>query len=47
MKYYLAPMEGITGFIYRNSYEKFLEELINTLPLLLFQIVVKVLKLKN
>ena len=23
MKYYLAPMEGITGFIYRNSYEKF------------------------
>lgn len=23
MKYYLAPMEGITGFIYRNAYEKF------------------------
>lgn len=23
MKNYLAPMEGITGFIYRNSYEKF------------------------
>lgn len=23
MKYYLAPMEGITGQIYRNSYEKF------------------------
>jgi len=23
MKYYLAPMEGITGFIYRNSYGKF------------------------
>ncbi|MFR4584081.1 tRNA dihydrouridine synthase [Clostridium cadaveris] len=23
MKYYLAPMEGITGHIYRNSYEKF------------------------
>ena len=23
MKYYLAPMEGITGFIYRNSYDKF------------------------
>ncbi|XZL23952.1 tRNA dihydrouridine synthase [Clostridium perfringens] len=23
MKYYLAPIEGITGFIYRNSYEKF------------------------
>lgn len=22
MKYYLAPMEGITGFIYRNAYEK-------------------------
>ncbi|CAH2213335.1 tRNA dihydrouridine synthase [Tepidibacter aestuarii] len=22
MKYYLAPMEGITGYIYRNSYEK-------------------------
>ena len=23
MKYYFAPMEGITGHIYRNSYEKF------------------------
>lgn len=23
MKYYLAPMEGITGFIYRNSYKKY------------------------
>lgn len=23
MKYYLAPMEGITGFIYRNFYEKY------------------------
>ncbi|WP_010293459.1 tRNA dihydrouridine synthase [Clostridium senegalense] len=23
MKNYLAPMEGITGYIYRNSYEKF------------------------
>ena len=23
MKYYLAPMQGITGHIYRNSYEKF------------------------
>lgn len=23
MKYYLAPMEGNTGYIYRNSYEKF------------------------
>ena len=23
MEYYLAPMEGITGFIYRNAYEKF------------------------
>lgn len=23
MKYYLAPMEGITGHIYRNAYEKF------------------------
>lgn len=23
MKFYLAPMEGITGYIYRNSYEKF------------------------
>lgn len=22
MKFYLAPMEGITGFIYRNTYEK-------------------------
>lgn len=23
MKYYLAPMEGITGYIYRNTYKKF------------------------
>lgn len=23
MEYYLAPMEGITGYIYRNSYKKF------------------------
>ena len=23
MKYYLAPMEGITGHIYRNAYEKY------------------------
>lgn len=23
MKYYFAPMEGITGYIYRNSYKKF------------------------
>lgn len=26
MKYYLAPMEGITGFIYRNAYEKYFGE---------------------
>lgn len=23
MKFYLAPMEGITGYVYRNAYEKF------------------------
>ena len=23
MKYYLAPMEGITGHVYRNTYDKF------------------------
>ena len=23
MKYYLAPMEGITGFVYRNAYKKY------------------------
>lgn len=23
MKYYLAPMEGITGYVYRNSYRRF------------------------
>ncbi|MDP4088942.1 MAG: tRNA-dihydrouridine synthase family protein [Bacillota bacterium] len=23
MKYYLAPLEGITGYVYRNSYEKY------------------------
>ena len=22
MKYYLAPMEGITGYVYRNAYAK-------------------------
>lgn len=22
MKYYLAPLEGITGFVFRNTYEK-------------------------
>lgn len=27
MKYYLAPMEGITGYIYRNAYEKFFGEI--------------------
>lgn len=26
MKYYLAPMEGITGYVYRNSYEKFFDK---------------------
>ena len=23
MRYYLAPMEGVTGYIYRNAYQKF------------------------
>ncbi len=23
MKYYFAPLEGITGYIYRNAYQKF------------------------
>lgn len=27
MKYYLAPMEGITGFIYRNTYKKFFDNI--------------------
>ncbi|MCR1951173.1 tRNA-dihydrouridine synthase family protein [Clostridium sp. DSM 100503] len=27
MKYYLAPMEGITGFIYRNTYKKFFDDI--------------------
>ncbi|MBW6410121.1 tRNA dihydrouridine synthase [Clostridium weizhouense] len=27
MKYYLAPMEGITGYIYRNSYKKFFDNI--------------------
>ena len=22
MKYYMAPMEGLTGFVYRNAYHK-------------------------
>ena len=47
MKYYLAPMEGITGFIYRNSYEKFFGGIDKYFAPFLFQIVVKVLKLRN
>lgn len=27
MKYYLAPMEGITGYVYRNSYKKFFDNI--------------------
>jgi tRNA-dihydrouridine synthase len=27
MKYYLAPMEGITGYTYRNSYKKFFNDI--------------------
>ncbi|MBS6501734.1 MAG: tRNA-dihydrouridine synthase family protein [Clostridium sp.] len=27
MKYYLAPMEGITGFIYRNTYKEFFDNI--------------------
>ena len=27
MKYYFAPMEGITGYIYRNSYNKFFDNI--------------------
>ena len=27
MQYYLAPMEGITGYIYRNTYEKFFHDI--------------------
>ena len=27
MLYYLAPMEGITGYIYRNAYEKFFDNI--------------------
>lgn len=27
MKYYLAPMEGITGYVYRNSYNKYFKNL--------------------
>lgn len=27
MKYYLAPMQGITGYIYRNSYNKFFNDI--------------------
>ena len=23
MQFYLAPLEGITGYVYRNAYEKF------------------------
>ena len=27
MKFYLAPMEGITGFIYRNAYKKYFDNI--------------------
>lgn len=27
MKYYFAPMEGITGYIYRNAYKKFFDNI--------------------
>lgn len=27
MKYYLAPMEGITGYVYRNCYKKFFDNI--------------------
>ncbi|WP_160685433.1 tRNA-dihydrouridine synthase family protein [Clostridium sp. C2-6-12] len=27
MKYYLAPLEGVTGYIYRNAYERFFGEI--------------------
>mgnify|MGYP004612617665 FL=1 len=27
MKYYLAPMEGLTGYIYRNAYQKYFHEI--------------------
>lgn len=26
MKYYLAPLEGLTVFIYRNAYKKYFEQ---------------------
>ena len=28
MKYYLAPLEGITGYIYRNTYEKYFQKIV-------------------
>ena len=32
MKFYLAPMEGVTGYIYRNAYMPISVPWINTLP---------------
>ena len=26
MKFYFAPLEGVTGYIYRNTYNKFFGE---------------------
>ena len=26
MKYYMAPMEGLTGYIYRNAYQKYFHD---------------------
>jgi len=27
MKYYMAPMEGLTGYIYRNAYQKYFHDI--------------------
>ena len=27
MKFYLAPLEGITGYVYRNAYHKYFGEM--------------------
>ena len=35
MKYYMAPMEGLTGYVYRNAYHNFFIRWIDILPLLL------------
>ncbi|NRY05001.1 hypothetical protein FHX83_004722 [Clostridium beijerinckii] len=47
MKYYFAPLEGVTGYVYRNAYETFLDKLISTLCHLYRQLRIRALLLES